>query len=123
MCYLFFFRFCTIIIGSIEYSVDYYTARDIESEEDDFIRSELYFNKSELAFADKEYRKEILSYIGELGNRVKKSKLALFDELFDVNQDYKHHARSIDFNKKTWFTRLAKEDALFFATTAGDHYT
>ena len=33
------------IIGSIEYSVDYYTARDIESEEDDFIRSELYFNK------------------------------------------------------------------------------
>ena len=82
-----------------------------------------YFNKSELFFADKEYSKEILPYIGELGNRVKKSKLALFDELFDVNQDYKQHVRSIDFNKKTWFTRLAKEDALFFATTAGDHYT
>ena len=43
----------TIIIGSIEYSVDYYTARDIESEEDDFIRSELYFNKSELCLNNK----------------------------------------------------------------------
>lgn len=85
--------------------------------------SNQFFNKSELAFADKEYSKEILPYIGELGNRIKKSKLALFDELFDVNQDYKHHARSIDFNKKTWFSRLAKEDALFFTTTAGDHYT
>ena len=42
-----------IIIGSIEYSVDYYTARDIESEEDDFIRSDLYFNKSELCLNNK----------------------------------------------------------------------
>lgn len=82
-----------------------------------------YFNKSELAAADKEYGKEILAYVGELGNRIKKSKLALFDELFNVNQDYKHHVHDIDFNKKTWFSRLAKEDALFFATSAGDHYT
>ena len=43
----------TIIIGSIEYSVDYYTARDIESEEDYFIENDLYFNKSELCLNNK----------------------------------------------------------------------
>ena len=42
-----------IICIGIENRVDYYTARDIESEEDDFIRSELYFNKSELCLNNK----------------------------------------------------------------------
>ena len=82
-----------------------------------------YFNISELAYADKEYGKELPAYLGEIGNRIKTSKLALFSELFNVSQDYKHHVKNVDFNKKTWATRLLGENALFWTTSAGDHWT
>lgn len=82
-----------------------------------------YFNNSELLYADKEYGKALPEFLGQIGDRIKTNKLALFSELFNVSQDYKHHVRGIDFNKKNWATRLMGENALFFTTSAGDHYT
>lgn len=82
-----------------------------------------FFNKSELAKADWEYTKLLPQYLGELGNRIQTSKMALFAEKFNVLQDYKQHVRGVDWNRKTWFSRFFKEDTLWFTTSAGDHYT
>lgn len=82
-----------------------------------------FFNVAELAYADKEYGKALPAFLGEFGNRIKTSKLALFSELFNVPQDYKQHVRNVDFNKKTWASRLFNENTLFFTTQAGDHWT
>ena len=82
-----------------------------------------FFNKSELAKADWEYTKLLPQYLGELGNRIQTSKMALFAEKFNVLQDYKQHVRGIDWNRKTWFSRFFKEDTLWFTTSAGDHFT
>lgn len=73
----------TIILGSIEYSVDYYTARDIESEEDDFIRSELYFNKSELCLNNKKKNNSAESDVQQ--NHEQNNKDKRFLELFVFN--------------------------------------
>ena len=82
-----------------------------------------FFNKSELAKADWEYTKLLPQYLGEIGNRIQTSKMALFAEKFNVLQDYKQHVRGVDWNRKTWFSRFFKEDTLWFTTSAGDHYT
>lgn len=82
-----------------------------------------FFNHLELAYADKEYGAHLPAYLAEIGNRIKTSKIALFDELFNVQQDYKQSVRNVNWNKKTWATRLLGENAIFFTTQAGDHWT
>ena len=82
-----------------------------------------FFGKSELAKADWEYTKLLPEYLGEIGNRIQISKMALFAEKFNVLQDYKQHVRGADWDRKTWFSRFFKEDTLWFTTSAGDHYT
>lgn len=82
-----------------------------------------FFNKSELVKADWEYTKLLPQYLGEIGNRIQTSKMALFAEKFNVLQDYKQHVRGVDWDRKTWFSRFFKEDTLWFTTSAGDHYT
>lgn len=51
--------------------------------------SKEWFSVKDLASADKEYAKMLPEYFSELGDRNKQSKLALFDELFDIKQDYR----------------------------------
>lgn len=82
-----------------------------------------FFNHLELAYADKEYGTHLPAYLAEIGNRIKTSKIALFDELFNVQQDYKQSVRNINWRKKTWAARLLGENTLFFTTQAGDHWT
>lgn len=82
-----------------------------------------FFNKSEMAKADWAYTKMLPQYLGELGNRIQTSKMVLFAEKFNVLQDYKQHVKGIDWDRKTWLSRFAKEDTLWFTTSAGDHYT
>ena len=73
----------TIIIGSIEYSVDYYTARDIESTEDYFIENDLYFNKSELCLNNKKKNNSAKSDVQQ--NHEQNNKDKRFLELFVFN--------------------------------------
>ena len=73
----------TIIIGSIEYSVDYYTARDIESTEDYFIENDLYFNKSELCLNNKKKNNSAESDVQQ--NHEQNNKDKRFLELFVFN--------------------------------------
>ena len=74
--------YASICIG-IENRVDYYTARDIESEEDDFIRSELYFNKSELCLNNKKKNNSAESDVQQ--NHEQNNKDKRFLELFVFN--------------------------------------
>ena len=78
-----------IIIGSIEYSVDYYTARDIESEEDDFIRSELYFNKSELCLNNKKKNNSAESDVQQNHDQNNKDKRFLELFVFNIRNGFK----------------------------------
>lgn len=84
--------------------------------------SKEFFNEGNTIKADRIYAKEMPSFLAELGNRVKVSKLALWDELFDVLQDYESDIRDVNFNRKTWFSRMCNSSALFFMNNAGEHW-
>ena len=85
--------------------------------------AERFFSKRDLANADLAYSQMLPEYLGEIGNRIQISKMALFAEKFNVLQDYKQSIRDIDWSRKTWLSRFFKENTLWFTTSAGDHYT
>ena len=85
--------------------------------------AERFFSKKDLAYADLVYSKMLPEYLGEIGNRIQIGKMALFAEKFNVLQDYKQSIRDVDWSRKTWLSRLFKENTLWFTTSAGDHYT
>lgn len=85
--------------------------------------SKVHFSPAELAKADREYTRLLPSYLGEIGQRIKTNKLHLFDKLFNVTQDYKSSVREVKWDRKTIAGQLFNENALWFTTSAGDHYT
>lgn len=81
-----------------------------------------FFNPSDLLRADRTYTSALPHFLGEIGARVHTSKLFLFDELFNVMQDYDVEARDEKFDRRNRLTRLAGWSALFFLNTAGEHW-
>lgn len=81
-----------------------------------------YFSETNTLHADRNYGKELPNYLAEIGNRVKVSKLALWDELFNVMQEYETDVREVNFDRKTWFSRMFGTSALFVMNNAGEHW-
>lgn len=81
-----------------------------------------FFTESDTLNADRIYAKEMTKYLSELGNRVKVSKMALWLEHFNVLQDYEEQVKDVNFDRKTWFTRMFGTKALFFLNNAGEHW-
>lgn len=81
-----------------------------------------FFSEKDTIIADREYGKAMPSFLAELGNRVKTSKLALWSELFNVLQEYESDVREVNFDRKTWFTKMGNSSALFFMNNAGEHW-
>jgi hypothetical protein len=81
-----------------------------------------FFTETNTLHADRNYAKNLPAYMAELGNRVKTSKLALWDEYFDVFQDYDRQERDKDMSRKTWFSRGFKQSALYFMNSVGEHW-
>lgn len=81
-----------------------------------------FFSERNTIKADREYGKAMPAFLAELGNRVKTSKLALWSELFNVLQEYETNVREINFDRKTWFSRMGNSSALFFMNNAGEHW-
>ena len=81
-----------------------------------------FFNESNTLHADRNYGKALPEYLAEIGNRVKTSKLALWDELFNVLQEYETDVREVNFDRKTWFSRMFGTSALFLMNNAGEHW-
>lgn len=84
--------------------------------------SKEFFSEKDTIKADKEYSKQLPGYLAELGNRVKTNKLALWEGLFNVFQDYENEIKGTKFNRKTWASRLLTPAALFAPTRSGEHW-
>ena len=84
--------------------------------------SKEFCSASDLFKADRTYAQEVGSYMAEIGDRVQTSKLALWDELFNVLQDYEENIAHKDFDRKTWVSRAFKEDSIYFLNNAGEHW-
>lgn len=79
-----------------------------------------FFGKKELAKADWKYKSLIVPFIAELGSVSKQSELALFDELFDVKQDYRtklHNNQLYNVIRKFFGNNWA-----FIQQAMGDHW-
>lgn len=81
-----------------------------------------FFNESNTLHADREYGKALPEFLAEIGNRVKTNKLALWDELFNVMQEYEQDVKEVNFDRKTWFSRMFVTSALFLMNNAGEHW-
>lgn len=81
-----------------------------------------FFSERNTIAADREYGKAMPDFLAEIGNRVKTSKLALWSELFNVLQEYEKDVREVNFDRKTWFSRMANSSALFLTSNAGEHW-
>lgn len=81
-----------------------------------------FFSEKDTIVADREYGKAMPAFLAELGNRVKISKLALWSELFNVLQEYETNVREVNFDRKTWFSRMCNSSALFIMNNAGEHW-
>lgn len=81
-----------------------------------------FFNEKNTITADRVYGQALPEYLAEIGNRVKTSKLALWDELFNVMQEYEQDVKEVNFDRKTWFSRMFNTSSLFFMSNAGEHW-
>ena len=81
-----------------------------------------FFNERNTLKADRIYGRELPAFLAQLGDRVKTGKLALWDELFNVMQEYEQDTREVNFDRKTWFSRMFGTSALFFMNNAGEHW-
>lgn len=81
-----------------------------------------FYNESNTLHADRNYGQALPEFLAEIGNRVKTSKLALWDELFNVMQEYETDVREVNFDRKTWFSRMFGTSALFLMNNAGEHW-
>ena len=81
-----------------------------------------FFNEKNTITADRIYGQSLPEYLAEIGSRVKTSKLALWDELFNVMQEYEQDVREVNFDRKSWFSRMFSTSTLFFMNNAGEHW-
>lgn len=79
-----------------------------------------FFSAKNLAKADIEYSKMLPAFLADIGSRFKQSKLALFDELFDIKQDYKGKLQYVQ--KNSLLQRLFGRNFWFIQLGAGDHW-
>lgn len=81
-----------------------------------------FFNEKNTITADRIYGQSLPEYLAEIGSRVKTSKLALWDELFNVMQEYEQDVKEVNFDRKSWFSRMFNTSTLFFMNNAGEHW-
>lgn len=81
-----------------------------------------FYSESNTLVADKNYGAALPEFLAEIGNRVKTSKLALWDEYFNVMQEYEQEIKETNFDRKTWFSRMFGTSALFLMNNAGEHW-
>lgn len=81
-----------------------------------------FFSAKDLAKADAEFTKNLMSYLGDIGQRTQKSKLALYMEYFNVKKDFDKRKKSVRFNNKTIPTRILGPSIQFLGQEAGDFW-
>lgn len=80
-----------------------------------------YFGKAQLGSADLEFFKELPSIVAELPSRIKTSKIGLFNELMDIDQESLGAFRDKGIAKGA-LSRLFSMKTLLFMLGAGDYW-
>lgn len=78
-----------------------------------------YFSVKNLATADKIFWSALPDYLGDVGNPVKSSKMALFLEKFNVLQDFESDVRGQEYGRSR-MGRLMSTNSLYFINNAGE---
>lgn len=81
-----------------------------------------FFTQKNTLTADRIYGKYMPEFLAEVGNRVKTNKLALWNELFNVMQEYEQDIKEVNFDRKTWFSRMFGSNTMFLINNAGEHW-
>lgn len=81
-----------------------------------------FFTTKDVIYADRIYGKELPVLLGEVGKRIKTSKLSLWVEYFDTLQEYDTDIKNTNFDRKTWFSKMFGTSTLFFLNNAGEHW-
>ena len=81
-----------------------------------------YVGVKDMAKADTTYMAELPKFLGDLGKRVKTSKLALFSEMLNVSQEYESDITETQWHRDNKLKRLATSNALSFVQNSGEHY-
>lgn len=81
-----------------------------------------FFNYKDLLAADTMYAKSLPAFKAQMGKRVQTNKLALFDEKFNVLQNFEKVAKDSKMDRRTRASRLFSMDLTFFLANAGEHY-
>lgn len=81
-----------------------------------------FFKQKDVIEADRLYGKNLPSLLAELGDRVKTNKLALWEEKFNVLQEYDTNIKNVQFDRKSWFSKMFSTSSLFFMSNAGEHW-
>lgn len=87
----------------------------------DAVAGEL-LNERDVIKADKIYFKELVSFLGDIGSRIKTSKLYLWNEYFNTLQEYETDVMDVNFDRKSWFSRMFSSNTLFFMQNIGEHW-
>lgn len=78
-----------------------------------------YFNAKELLKADGAYLNELPKFISEVESRNPTGKLALFDQLFDIKQEFADNTKR---RMNTLFEKLFGNTVAYLGQTCGDHW-
>ena len=81
-----------------------------------------FFSESNTLKADKIYGENMPGFLAQLGDRVKTNKLALWNELFNVKQDYESDVQHANYDRRTWASRGLGLDSLYFMNNIGEHW-
>ena len=79
------------------------------------------FKMKAVGQADKAYFKALAGFLGDVGARVKQSKLALWDEAFDVLLEFNQDIADANYDRNR-FAKMFSSSALFFFNTGGEHW-
>lgn len=81
-----------------------------------------YYNELDTLWADKTYAANVLAYLNNIGKRVKKDKLSLWEEHFNTLQDYAPNNQQVHNYLKSRLGQQFGEQLLYSMTTAGEHW-
>lgn len=81
-----------------------------------------FFNEKDVLIGDKNYAKYLPKFLSNIGNRIKTDKLSLWNEHFDVMQEYEQEIKNTEFDRKTWFSKMFGANSLFFLSNSGEHW-
>ena len=81
-----------------------------------------FFTQKNSINADRIYGTALPEYLAEIGSRIKTNKLSLWNELFNTMQEYEQDVSSMNFDRKSWYSKMFNTSTLFFINNAGEHW-